>query len=95
MSKTATLQIKIDPVTKTKANSILKKLGLNMSDAVNVFLQQVIYSSSIPFEIKLPNNIELLLENEELEDFENSKKDIKNKKTISLNNFIKTLEDKI
>ncbi len=51
----ATINAKIDSRTKDEAKSILKSLGLNMSEAINLFFKQIIYTQSIPFEIRLPN----------------------------------------
>jgi len=52
---TVTINAKIDSETKEEAKGVLKSLGLNMSEAINMFFRQVIYTKSIPFELKLPN----------------------------------------
>jgi DNA-damage-inducible protein J len=53
MSTVAT-QIRIDEKTKKEAVELLDGLGLNLSDAVNIFLKQIILQGGIPFEIKYP-----------------------------------------
>jgi len=59
MSKTTNLNIRLDADLKHEADSLFKNLGLNMTTAVNMFLNQAVKSRSIPFEIteqpKIPN----------------------------------------
>ena len=47
-------QIRIDEGTKKQAVELLEGLGLNLSDAVNIFLKQVVLRKGIPFDIKYP-----------------------------------------
>lgn len=54
MAKTDTLHIRVDPSVKEKAEKTLKDLGLSITDAINVFLNQVILNDGIPFEIRKP-----------------------------------------
>ena len=54
MAKTDTLHIRVEPNVKQKAEETLNDLGLSISDAINVFLNQVILNDGIPFEIKKP-----------------------------------------
>lgn len=51
---TTPTQIRIDELTKKQAIELLDGLGLNLSDAVNMFLKQVVLRGGIPFEIKYP-----------------------------------------
>ena len=51
---TVPTQIRIDENTKQQAMELLTGLGLSLSDAVNMFLKQVILNDGIPFEIKYP-----------------------------------------
>ncbi|MBW8310333.1 MAG: type II toxin-antitoxin system RelB/DinJ family antitoxin [Candidatus Paracaedibacteraceae bacterium] len=53
--KTETVRTRVDPEVKQQATLLFKKLGLTMSDALNLFLHQSICEERIPFEIKLPN----------------------------------------
>ncbi len=55
MAKTANLNIRIDPETKSQAENLFKNFGLTVSDAVNVFLHQSLLCGGIPFELKIPN----------------------------------------
>ena len=52
MAKTDTLHIRVEPKVKTKAESTLNDLGMSITEAVNIFLHQVILKEGIPFEIK-------------------------------------------
>lgn len=47
-------QIRIEESTKQQATELLEGLGMNLSEAVNVFLRQVILKGGIPFDIKYP-----------------------------------------
>ncbi len=53
-TRTATIYTRVDPETKEKAESILSQLGIPMSNAVCMFLKQIVLQNGIPFEMKLP-----------------------------------------
>lgn len=57
MNKSATIQARIDPSVKNKAQKILNKLNISMSEAITIFLTQVSLTKGIPFEIKIPNEL--------------------------------------
>ena len=57
MSKTATIQTRVDPTVKQNAQIILKKLNISMSEAISMYLSQITLHNGIPFEIKIPNEI--------------------------------------
>ena len=57
MNKSATIQARIDPSVKIKAQRILNKLNISMSEAISIFLTQVSLTKGIPFEIKIPNEL--------------------------------------
>lgn len=54
MSKTDTLNIRIEPTLKKEAEETLSDLGMNITDAVTIFLRQIVLNDGIPFEIKKP-----------------------------------------
>lgn len=71
MAKTDTLHIRVEPSVKQKAEKTLNDLGLSITEAVNVFLNQVILNDGIPFEIRKPKlNKETI---QALEDTKNGK----------------------
>jgi DNA-damage-inducible protein J len=48
------MTIRIDPEVKSQADSVLQYLGMTTSEAVTVFLRQVVLNNGIPFLIKAP-----------------------------------------
>ena len=54
MSKTATLTIRIDPTVKKKVEKLYSTFGLNLSDAINMFIHQSLRVGGLPFELKDP-----------------------------------------
>lgn len=57
MAKTATIHARTEPELKTKAGAILKELGMNYTEAINLFLRQVTLRKGLPFDVKIPNRI--------------------------------------
>ncbi len=57
MNKSANIQARIDPNVKIKAQKVLDKLHISMSEAISIFLTQVSLNKGIPFEIKIPNKL--------------------------------------
>lgn len=54
MAKTANINIRIDPETKTKVEQLFGKFGITVTDAVNIFLHQSLMVGGLPFEMKQP-----------------------------------------
>lgn len=54
MPKTDTLNIRIEPELKKEVETTLNDLGMNIADAVTIFLKQVVMTDSIPFIIRKP-----------------------------------------
>lgn len=55
MAKTATINARIEPEIKEKAESIFAALGISASDAIGMFYRQVAFRRGIPFDIYVPN----------------------------------------
>ena len=53
MAKTANIYTRVDPEIKDRAESILEQLGIPMSNAIGIFLRQVIMHNGLPFEMTL------------------------------------------
>jgi addiction module RelB/DinJ family antitoxin len=51
----AIISVRTNPVLKRKAQEMLKKLGLDLSTAVNVYLQQIVITGGIPFRVRTAN----------------------------------------
>ena len=52
--KTANYNIRLDPTIKIKAEETYAEFGLNLSEAINVFLHMSIKWQGFPFEIRNP-----------------------------------------
>lgn len=59
MSRTANVFARVEPEIKEQAEQVLTMLGISMSNAVSMFLRQVVLQHGIPFEMKLPQNAPL------------------------------------
>ena len=53
MAKTASLNIRVEPATKIKAEALFSHFGITISDAVTLFLNQAIIDGGLPFQVKL------------------------------------------
>ncbi len=54
MEKTATLNLRVNPEVKEKAENVLNQLGIPMSTAINMYLNQISLVGGIPFAVVLP-----------------------------------------
>ena len=54
MSKTATLNVKIDPEIKNMSETLYSSFGITITDAINMFLHQSILVGGLPFALKQP-----------------------------------------
>jgi DNA-damage-inducible protein J len=55
MAKTATTHARLTPEIKKEAEDILKKLGISISAAYEMFYRQIIAHDGLPFELRIPN----------------------------------------
>lgn len=55
MNGSTTVQVRVDEQTKGQAKKVLDALHLTMSEAICLFLRQVVLHRGIPFEVKIPN----------------------------------------
>lgn len=53
--KTTDVRSRIEPEIKDRATEVLASCGLNLSDAIRLFLRQVVVQEGLPFEVKVPN----------------------------------------
>lgn len=54
MEKTATLNLRVNPIAKQRAENVLKQLGIPMSTAMDMYLNQIALVGGIPFPVTLP-----------------------------------------
>ncbi|MEK7117149.1 MAG: type II toxin-antitoxin system RelB/DinJ family antitoxin [Patescibacteria group bacterium] len=85
----STLNIRIDEKTKKDAHKTFKKMGLDFSSGVKIFLRQVINTQSIPFRVITENGF---TPEQEMEMVKQAKKALKYGKSYS---SIKKLHDDI
>ena len=57
-SKSANVNVRVEPDIKAKAESILESLGVSASAFINMTYRQVIFKKGIPFPVELPSGIE-------------------------------------
>ncbi len=55
MAKNAYINARVDKRVKDKAQKVLSKVGMTTTDAVNLFLHQIILHNGLPFEVRVPN----------------------------------------
>lgn len=54
MEKTATLNLRVNPAVKERAEEVLSRLGVPMSTAIDMYLNQISLTGGIPFAVTLP-----------------------------------------
>jgi DNA-damage-inducible protein J len=53
--KTTDVRARIEPKIKSRASRGLAECGLTLSDAIRMFLRQVVLHQGLPFDVKTPN----------------------------------------
>ena len=83
--KTANYNIRLDPAIKAEAEKTFAVFGLNLSEAINVFLHASILRCGFPFELREPrynsNVIQAMEETEQI--IEEYKNGSRSRKTFS------------
>ena len=54
MEKSVTMNLRVNPVVKQQAEDVLKKLGIPMATAIDMYLRQIKLTGGIPFSVSLP-----------------------------------------
>lgn len=60
MEKTATLNLRVNPSLKKRAEEVLARLGIPMSTAIDIYLNQISMTGGIPFSVTLPKAPEII-----------------------------------
>ena len=55
MRKSATVRARIEPELKENAEKVLKRLGLNTTQAITLFYRQIEMNNGLPFDLVIPN----------------------------------------
>lgn len=53
-NKTSTIHLRVEPAIKADVEKLLDRLGLSTTDAINIFLNQIILTGGLPFPVKVP-----------------------------------------
>ena len=61
MPRTSNVFARIEPELKEQSEIILTRLGIPMSNAIGLFLRQVVLQRGLPFEVKLPAQLPLAI----------------------------------
>ncbi|WP_202107597.1 type II toxin-antitoxin system RelB/DinJ family antitoxin [Succinivibrio dextrinosolvens] len=85
---TSSINIRVDEEVKKNANILFNKLGLNMSTAINIFLQMSINQNGLPFKVSLNYNDDSLKAFEEADDIAKNPEKYK-----SYNSFDELMEE--
>ena len=84
MAKTSSLNIRIDPNTKSLADGIFSRFGITLSDAINIFLNKSIMIGGLPFDVTLPQyNEETLAAMQEARDIASGKVEAKSYSSLA------------
>lgn len=54
MEKTTTLNLRVNPDVKRRAEEVLSQHGIPMSTAIDIYLKQISLTGGIPFPVTLP-----------------------------------------
>jgi DNA-damage-inducible protein J len=54
-AKTGYINARVEPKLKKSAEAVFDKIGLSTTDAVTIFLKQVVAQKGMPFAVKVPN----------------------------------------
>ena len=55
--KTAIVHARVEPQTKRKAESVLRKLGITPTEAIRMYYNQISMRGGIPFPVEIPNKL--------------------------------------
>lgn len=53
--KTKVVNARVEPALKASAEKIFRTLGMNTTDAISIFLSQVVLNKGLPFDVRIPN----------------------------------------
>ena len=100
MEKAATLNLRVNPTVKKMAEEILSRLGLPMSTAINMYLNQIILTGGIPFAVSLPKapdsiNADLMSKEEIIKRLEKGIQDSESGKIQNTDNAFRNLSAKL
>ncbi|MEY0231805.1 type II toxin-antitoxin system RelB/DinJ family antitoxin [Providencia manganoxydans] len=66
--KTDIVRARIEPKVRENAEAVLSELGISMSEAIRIFVNQISLRQAFPIELKAPNALTLKAINESATD---------------------------
>ena len=57
MGKTAYITARVEPTLKASAVGVLQEIGVSTTDAITIFLRQVVLRGGLPFDVRIPNAV--------------------------------------
>jgi DNA-damage-inducible protein J len=57
MPKTGYVAARVEPALKKSAQNVLRRVGLSTTEAITLFLRQVVLQRGLPFEARIPNRL--------------------------------------
>jgi len=55
MAKNAYINARVDKVLKTKAEAVLRRVGVSTTDVITMLLHQIVLRKGLPFDVRIPN----------------------------------------
>jgi DNA-damage-inducible protein J len=55
MAKTGYITARVEPKLKARAARVLARVGVSTTDAITMFLNQVVLHNGLPFDVRVPN----------------------------------------
>ena len=55
MSKDGYITARVDKTLKTKAERVLRRVGVSTTDAITMMLHQIVLREGLPFTVNIPN----------------------------------------
>lgn len=55
MPKTGYITARVEPKLKARASRVLARVGVSTTDAITMFLNQVVLHNGLPFDVRVPN----------------------------------------
>ena len=99
MNKSTNLYVRVEPDVKETAETILSQLGIPMSNAIGMFLKQVILRRGLPFDVVLPaakpTDISILSEEEIHAELEKGFADIESGNVLPAKEALKSLRKEL
>ena len=55
MSKSEFIRARVEPKLKASSGRVLRRVGISTTDAITIFLRQVVLHGGLPFDARVPN----------------------------------------